>query len=92
MPSARARLPMRKSVARSDDFIQGDPLRKEAVDSMAVAGFVVGAPGGIGLIGIHSNMALSIFRKEKTIQEALKEADQLAQEILNEALANSVLE
>ena len=88
----KSRLPMRKSVARSDDFIQGDPLRKEAVDSMAVAGFVVGAPGGIGLIGIHSNMALSIFRKEKTIQEALKEADQLAQEILNEALANSVLE
>ncbi|MDE2839921.1 MAG: hypothetical protein OXM03_04765, partial [Chloroflexota bacterium] len=72
--------------------IQGDALRKEAVDSMAVAGFVVGAPGGIGLIGIHLNMARSIFQKDKTIQEALEEADQLSQEVLNETLANSVLE
>ena len=88
----KSRLPMRKSVANSEDFIQGDPLRKEAVDSMAVAGFVVGAPGGVGLIGIHFNMAQTIFKKEKTIQEALKEADQLAQEVLNESLANSVLE
>ena len=59
---------------------------------MAVAGFVVGAPGGIGLIGIHNTMAQSIFKKEVTIQEALAEADQLAQEVLDEALANSVLE
>ena len=83
---------MRKSVANSEDFIQGDPLRKEAVDSMAVAGFVVGAPGGIGLIGIHNRMAQTIFKKETSIQEALKEADQLAQEVLNETLSNSVLE
>ena len=88
----KSRLPMRKSVANSEDFIQGDPLRQEAVDSMAVAGFVVGAPGGIGLIGIHLNMAQTIFKKETTIQEALKEADQLAQEVLDESLANSVLE
>ena len=83
---------MRKSVANSEEFIQGDPLRKEAVDSMAVAGFVVGAPGGIGLIGIHLNMARTIFRKEVTIQEALAEGDQLAQEVLDESIANSVLE
>ena len=84
---------MRKSVANSEDFIQGDPLRKEAVDSMAVAGFVVGAPGGIGLIGIHLNRwHRTIFRKEVTIQEALAEGDQLAQEVLDETLANSVLE
>ncbi len=88
----KSRLPMRKSVARSEDFIQGDALRQEAVNSMAVAGFVVGAPGGIGLIGIHRNMAEAIFRKETTIQEALKEADQLAQEVLDEALENSVLQ
>ena len=89
---ARAGSPMRKSVANSDAYIQDDPLRREAVTSMEVAGFVVGAPGGIGILGLHNQLAQTIYKKEKTIQEALKETDQLVQAVLDETLANSVLE
>jgi multiple sugar transport system substrate-binding protein len=88
----KSRIPMRKSVANSDAYIQDDPLRREAVTSMEVAGFVVGAPGGIGILGLHNQLAQTIYKKEKTIQEALKETDQLVQAVLDETLANSVLE
>ena len=53
---------------------------------------MVSAPGGRRIIGIHVRMASSIWKREKTVPEALADGNTQVQQALDEALENSVVE
>ncbi len=88
----RDSLPARRSVAQSAEFTQGDPLRIQGAREMDGAQWVVSAPGGRKIIGIHVRMASSIWKREKTVPEALADGNTQVQQALDEALENSVVE
>jgi len=83
---------VRKSVANSNDFIKNNPIRQHAVKEMAGARWVVTAPGGLQILGVHDGeLPLNIWQKKKTIPEALAEAEAKCQKFLDEAEAKSVV-
>ena len=88
----RDSLPARRSVATSPEFTQGDPLRIQGAREMDGAQWVVSAPGGRAIIGIHVRMASSIWKREKTVPEALADGNTQVQQALDEALENSVVD
>ena len=88
----RDSLPARRSVATSPEFTQGDPLRIQGAREMDGAQWVVSAPGGRAIIGIHVRMASSIWNREKTVPEALADGNTQVQQALDEALENSVID
>ena len=88
----RDSLPARRSVATSPEFTQGDPLRIQGAREMDGAQWVVSAPGGRAIIGIHVRMASSIWKREKTVPEALADGNTQVQQALDEALENSVID
>ncbi|MCY4436885.1 MAG: extracellular solute-binding protein [Chloroflexi bacterium] len=88
----RDSLPARRSVAQSPEFTQGDPLRIQGAREMDGAQWVVSAPGGRRIIGIHVGMANSIWNREKTVPEALADGNAQVQQALDEALENSVVD
>ena len=86
---ARGSLPARRSVAYSPEFTRGDPLRLHAVREMERAHGLVSGPGARVIAGIHEKVARSIWNREKTIQEALREGNEQAQQALERALRES---
>jgi len=87
----RDSIPARKSVANSEEYIKGDPLRRQGAREMNGAKWVVSAPGGRAIIGLHVEAQNNIWQKKKTIQEQLKETDQKVQQALDDALKSSVI-
>jgi len=85
------RIPSRKSVANSNDWQKGQPIRAHAAKEMAGANWVVTAPGGGPILQVHIQLAVDIYDGKKTIQEALKEADEKTQQLLDEAEKTSVV-
>ena len=85
----RGSLPARRSVANSPEYTQGDPLRDHGVREMERAQGLVSAPGARAIVGIHERMAHSIWNREKSIQDALKEGDEQVQQALDKALKES---
>lgn len=88
----RDSLPARRSVAQSEEFTQGDPLRIQGAREMDGAQWVVSAPGGRKIIGIHVTMSREIWNREKTVPEAIADGNEKVQQALDEALENSVVD
>ena len=86
------RIPVRKSVGRSEEFIQGDPDRAHAIDEMPGAHWVVTAAGGPDILGAHIQLSRDAWQHLKTIPEAMKEAEAKTQQLLDEWEANSVVQ
>ncbi|MDE2931695.1 MAG: extracellular solute-binding protein [Chloroflexota bacterium] len=86
------RIPVRKSVGNSEDFIQGDPDRAHAIAEMPGAHWVVTAAGGPDILGAHIQLSRDAWQHLKTIPEAMKEANAKTQQLLDEWEANSVVQ
>ena len=89
---AKGRLPVQKAIANSPEWTKDDPLRLQASIEMAGAHWVVTAPGGIEILGLHVALPRAIYQGEKTIQEAIAETNEQTQIVLDETLSNSVLD
>lgn len=88
----KGRLPVQQAIANSPEWTKDDPLRLQAAVEMAGAHWVVTAPGGIQILGLHVALPRTIYQGEKTIQEAIAETNEQTQIVLDETLANSVLD
>ena len=86
------RIPVRKSVGNSEDFIQGDADRAHAIAEMPGAHWVVTAAGGPDILGAHIQLSRDAWQHLKTIPEAMKEANAKTQQLLDEWEANSVVQ
>ena len=86
------RIPVRKSVGRSDAYIQGDPDRAHAIDEMPGAHWVVSAAGGPDILGAHIQLSRDAWQHLKTIPEAIAEAEAKTQQLMDEWEANSVVQ
>jgi len=81
------RIPVRKSVAESEQYIQGDKLRKLAIQDMGGARFVVSVPGAGDILPITSQTINNIMEGKATIPEALREFEARAQKAMDDFLA-----
>ena len=82
----RGSLPARRSVANSPEYTQGDPLRLHSLREMERSQSVVSGPGARAILDIHERMAQSIWKRERTIAQALADGNAQVQQALDAAL------
>ena len=82
------RIPVRKSVAESADYIQDDPFKVLIIKEMDGARFVASVPGARGILGATGEAINSVRNGEATIPDALQLFQDKGQSSMDEFLSN----
>ena len=77
--SALLRVPVRMSVAKSDDYTRRDPLLKATVDGMQYGRFVPSMPGAEAALPLYTGMVLDIISQKVSVREGLRQAQEKLQ-------------
>jgi multiple sugar transport system substrate-binding protein len=80
------RIPIRIATARSERFTRGDPFRILAAEEMQYRRFVISAPGGAEILPIQATMVNNILQGKQAIRDALREGQDLMQQVLDKYL------
>jgi multiple sugar transport system substrate-binding protein len=80
------RIPVRQSVANSEQYVRNDPFRKLAAEEMAGRRWLIPAPGAWSMRSDISTVATDILEKGVSIREALARTQQTLQTKLDAAL------
>jgi multiple sugar transport system substrate-binding protein len=80
------RIPVRQSVANSEQYIRNDPFRKLSTEEMQGRKWLIPAPGAWAMRTDVSTVALDILEKGVSIREALAKTQQTLQTKLDAAL------
>jgi ABC-type glycerol-3-phosphate transport system substrate-binding protein len=80
------RIPVRQSVANSEQYVRNDPFRKLAAEEMAGRRWLIPAPGAWSMRSDISTAATDILEKGVSIREALARTQHTLQTKLDAAL------
>jgi hypothetical protein len=85
---ANDRVPIRESSTNSQAYIQGDKPRALQAQEMKKRRFVLSVPGGAELLPLQ-DVVTPFMSGQLSLQDALKERERQAQEVLDRYLVKS---